>query len=230
MNIAVGSAFRNMSPRINRYLAQVLELQEHVGADHHVRVIAVEGDSHDQTDEALAARAEMWGIDIDVRKCEHGLPEFGSTERPERLRALSKVCREVFAGVTKDDDVLLYVESDLLWQPHDVGSIIDMAMRQDGELDIFAPLVFAGAAFYDIWGFRGTDGERFGPFSPYHESMPTSGIGEIHSAGSCLAMRAEVAMKVKTPRNEQALVGWCKAARKAGYRIGCAVDFRVDHP
>jgi len=38
--------------------------------------------------------------------------------------------------------------------------------------------------------------------------------------------------KHRTVRNtsENALVGWCAANRKAGFKIGCAVDFRVDHP
>lgn len=229
MNIVIGSAFRNMSPRVNRYLAQVLALTQHVGPDHPVRVIAVEGDSHDQTDEVLTARADLWEIDIEVIKCEHGHPEFGSTESPVRLAELTKVSNAIFGAVRKDDDVLLYVESDLVWLPHDVGSLMDMAVRQDAGLDVFAPLVFAGEAFYDIWGHRGLDGERFGPFAPYHSSLPPSGVAEISSAGSCLAMRSEVARKVKN-KTEGALVGWCKSARDAGYHIGCAVDFRVDHP
>lgn len=229
MNIVIGSAFRDMSRAVNRYLAQVMALKQHVGEDHNVRVIAVEGDSVDHTDEVLAARAELWEIDIDIRKSEHGHPHFGSTESPTRLKELTKVSNAIFAGLKKDDDVLLYVESDLLWRPHDVGSLIDMAMRQDGGFDVFAPLVFAGEAFYDIWGFRGLDKERFGPFAPYHNSLPAGGLAEISSAGSCLAMRSEVGRKVKNTSAE-GLVGWCACARKAKYTIACAVDFRVDHP
>ncbi len=29
---------------------------------------------------------------------------------------------------------------------------------------------------------------------------------------------------------EDALVGWCKCARSAGYSIACALDFQVNHP
>lgn len=229
MNIVVGSAFRNSSRYITRYLSQVLALQQHVGPDHPVRVIAVEGDSHDGTAETLAARAELWEVDIDIRTCNHGHPEFGSTESPVRLRELTKVNNAILRGVKAADDVLLYVESDLLWKPHDVGSIIDMAMRREGGFDVFAPLVFAGSAFYDIWGYRGLDGERFSPFAPYHRDMPATGVAEISSAGSCLAMRAKIARKVRNT-TENALVGWCKCAREADYTIACAVDFRVNHP
>lgn len=130
MNIVVGSAFRNASRYLNRYLAQIMALREHVDEPrHHVRVIAVEGDSHDGTAETLLARADLWDIDIDVINCDHGHPEFGSTESPVRMRELSKVCAAIHGGLRPHDDVLLYVESDLVWQPHDVGSLIDMADR-----------------------------------------------------------------------------------------------------
>jgi hypothetical protein len=230
MNIVVGSAFRNMSSRINRYFKQVHALAEHIGPDHSVRVIAVEGDSVDETERELVHMAELWQLDTSLRKHDHGHPPFGSTEEPLRLEALSGVMLEIFKAVKKEDDVLLYVESDLIWKPHEVGSIIDIAFEQREGFDIVAPMVWAGEAFYDIWGFRGLDGQRFSPFEPYHEDLPLHGIGEISSAGSCLAMRAEVAMKVRPTNNKKALVGWCKAARAKKYRIGCAVDFEVHQP
>jgi hypothetical protein len=134
-------------------------------------------------------------------------------------------------AVEKADDVVVYVESDLVWTPHDVGSLIDIAFERREDFDVVAPLVFAGEAFYDIWGFRGTDGERFGPFAPYHPSLERGeAIVEIGSAGSCLVMAGKIARTVKAPGNKRALVGWCDAATKKKFRIGVAVDFRVDHP
>ena len=229
MNIVVGSAFRNMSGRVNRYFQRVHALKEHVGSKHPVRIIAVEGDSTDETDLELAHMAELWEIPTTVVKHNHGLPPFGSTEKPERLKTLTGVSNKIFRSVLKKDDVLVYVESDLLWEPHDVGSLVDFAMDNREGFDIFAPMVWAGEAFYDIWGFRGLDGERFGPFAPYHESLPHKGFGEISSAGSCLVMRAEIAREVKN-ESDDALVGWCEAARKRKYKIACALNFRVDHP
>ena len=61
MNIVMVSSFRNMSGRLNRYFHQAFALQEHVSKmspDHTVRVVAVEGDSYDETYERRAAAGE----------------------------------------------------------------------------------------------------------------------------------------------------------------------------
>lgn len=228
MNIVIGSAFRNSSGRINPYFQRAHHLVR--TTEHTVRVIAVEGDSHDDTARELAHIGGLWEIPTDVRTHNHGYPIFGSTEKPERLKALSGVLREVYAGVLETDDVLVYVESDLLWNAGTIAELAEMAHRQADGFDIIAPLTFAAEAFYDIWGYRGTDSQRFVPFKPFHDSLPETGIGEIHSAGSCLVMRADVARAVDSTDNTNALVGWCAAARGAGYRIGCSVDHRIDHP
>lgn len=231
MNIVVVSAFRNMSGRVNRYFQQVHALATHVGPDHPVRVVAVEGDSVDETERELVSLGKLWQIPTTVVRHDHGKKVFGSTEEPERIEALSGVLAAGMGGVEKSDDVVVYVESDLVWKPHDVGSLIDIAFERRAKLDVVAPLVFAGDAFYDIWGFRGTDGSRFGPFAPYHPCLESGEpLVEIGSAGSCLVMRADVARTVDSSKNREALVGWCGLARKKKFRIGVAVDFRVDHP
>lgn len=231
MQIVVISAFRNMSGRVCRYFKQVHELTEHVGAKHPVRVVAVEGDSFDETELELAHMAELWQIDTEIIKHEHGCKVFGSTEEPDRLDALTGVLMAGMGAISKSDDIVLYVESDLLWQPHDVGSVIDIAYRRDGNFDVIAPLCMAGECHYDVWGVRGLDGERFGPFVPYHADVigKRSGLIEVESVGSCLAVRAAAAAKVK-PIGKEALRSWCAGARKAGLRIAVSLDFKVDHP
>lgn len=223
MKIAIGSAFRNMAWRLGDYFTRVEALRQHAGPDHTVRVIAVEGDSKDDTYNALRAV----GPSVTVHKCSHGGPVYGSTEAPERMRALSRVGNAIFNGVNDDDDVLVYVESDLIWDPHTIGSLIDMAVRRDGGYDVFAPLVFAGLSFYDVWGFR-KDGARFAPFPPYHSGLAPTGLTEVDSAGSCLVMRAEVARTIRIT-NDYCLAGWCEAARGKGYRIAVHPEFRIQH-
>jgi len=224
VNIAVGSAFRNSAWRLGQYLARVQALRDHAGRDHVVRVIAVEGDSKDNTYELLRTAGPL----VSVRKCSHGGPIYGSTERPERMKALSRVGNAIFEAVREDDDVLVYIESDLLWDPHTIGSLIDMAIRRDGGYDVFAPLVFAGLSFYDVWGFR-KDGARFAPFPPYHSGLAKTGLTEVDSVGSCLVMRGDVARDVRI-ENEHCLVGWCESARSKGYRIATHAEFRITHP
>lgn len=228
MNIIIGSAFRNSTRYLMRYLNQVVGLAHHAGPSHSIRVIAVEGDSQDGTHQALAMNSAIRSVKLEVVKCEHGLPWFGSTEETSRMVALSKVGNAIFEAVRPDDDVLVYVESDLIWDAHTIGSLIDFAMRQEGGFDVFAPLVFAGPHFYDIWGFRAVNGDRFSPFPPYYIGL--DGVPcEIGSAGSCLVMRGEVARKCRI-RNDYCLVGWCEDARANGYRIAVHPGFKVNHP
>jgi len=236
MNIAVVSLFRNMVGRIDPYMAQIDTLQRHVwldSTDHTVRVIAVTGDNTDATEDELQVSANRYRVPLSIVKCNHGLQVFPSCEDPNRLAALTKVLMAGMRAVSHDkygDDVVLYVESDLIWNPHQVGSIIDMAYRRDGYFDIIAPMIFCGdgSQFYDVWGFR-HDGARFSWDAPYTHDLLYGGITELDSVGSCFACRAKVAEKV-TPIGKLALVSWCNGARAQGYQVGVAQGFRVSHP
>lgn len=225
MNIVIGSAFRNSGNYLVRYFQQVAALQKHVGSEHTVRLIAVEGDSYDHTREALPALSP---VPLTHIKHDHGKPWFGSTEAPERLHELSKIGNLIFENVLPTDDVLVYIESDLIWDAHTIGSLIDMAMRRDSGFDVFAPMIFAGNLFYDVWGFRGMDGARWSPFSPYHNER-NQGFTETSSVGSCLVMRGDVARSARII-NDMCLVGWCEDAKNKGYRIAIHSDFKVNHP
>lgn len=226
MNVVIGSAFRNMAGRVDQYFAQVAALKQAL-IKHPLRVIAVEGDSTDATLAGLARGATEVDVPIDIRIHDHGHPPFASTEAEERMAALTGVSEEIFAGLTDDDDVLIYVESDLIWGPRTMLGLIDILTEEDG-VDVVAPLVKAGNAFYDIWAFR-KDGERFhsGP-EPYHAAA-TPPLTEVDSAGSCLVMRAETGREVRYARRG-ALVAWCEAARTLGNRIWVAHDLVIRHP
>jgi hypothetical protein len=229
VNIAVGSAFRDSAARLAGYFSRVKALAAHAGPPHAVRVIAAEGDSRDGTRQALSAVALAAGLPLQVQPCGHGGPAFGSTEEPARMAALTGVGNAIFGAVRGDDDVLVYVESDLLWDPQTVGSLIDMAVERRGGFDVLAPMVWAQpGVFYDIYAYR-KDGTRFSSFAPYHPALATAGVTEVDSAGSCLVMRGEVARQVRIPHGG-VLVGWCDAARAAGYRVGVAREFGVQHP
>jgi GT2 family glycosyltransferase len=227
VNIVVGTAFRNSSNvQINRFFNQVLALKNHAGDEHSVRVVAVEGDSEDDTRQRVATGAKSRKLDLDLRHLSHGGPVFGSTEAPERMAALSKVGNEILNGVTNQDDVLVYVESDLGWDPHTIGSLVDVVAENRGGFDVITPLVMAGSTFYDIWAFR-KNGSRFGPFKPYHPELSETGITEVDSVGSCLVMRAEVGRMVRM--TDGALVEWGNNARRAGFKIGVYSEFKVKH-
>jgi hypothetical protein len=233
MKVQVVSAFRNMSGRIPKYYQQVHALRVAFENRVEVGVVACTGDNTDGTREDLLWAQGNWALPTTIVDYSHGGPAWGSTEEGERLAKLSGVLNAALDGVAADTDYVLYVESDLLWDPYQAHDLVAEVVRDPVTFQVVAPLVYAGADFYDVWGHRGTDGERFAPFPPYHESLTglldEECVVEVSSVGSCLAMAGVVARTVRVD-NGNALVGWCQAARDAGYRIGVAPHLRVDHP
>jgi len=229
MRFALGSAFRNSAGRqIRRYFSQVEELMADLTpGGHELDLILVEGDSTDNTRGELVSRAEATGLNFNLITRNHGGPEFGSTEHPERMRALSFVGNGILDGVPNHTDILFYVESDLIWTSRTLLALADQLEQK--RIDVIAPLVFAGPHFYDVWGFRDLDGHRFGPFHPYSHSLKLSQPTEVGSVGSCLVMFGHVARKTRIPCGE-ALVGFCRVAREHGYRVWTDARQRVDHP
>lgn len=242
MNIVLGSAFRNsFGTQIDRWAKQCRALQDllysprrraalGLGIDDPLRfrVVAVEGDSTDRTRWQLHQDCKRQGLDLDLRVCNHGCRVFGSTEEQDRLTALSQVGNAILSGVNEHDDVMVYIESDLLWSPETIIRLISLVLEGYG---VIAPLIFAGENFYDIFVYRGLDGNRFGPFPPYHphlslsETLPV----EVASAGSCLVMRGEVARRCRI-RDNMALLGFCVDVRGKGYRIFVDKRERIYHP
>lgn len=220
--IVLGSAFRNSAGSVGTYMRRAEKLAQLVGG---LTVIAVEGDSKDATQEALRMSARKRHLPLRLVECNHGGPVFGSVETEERFVALSKVGNAIFDAVAPTDSLLLYVESDLDWEPAAMAELLRRAATQYGGFDVHAPLVKAGQCFYDVWGFRDLEGHRFGPMKPFHHALSDRPM-EISSAGSCLAMRAEVARAVRI-RNNYCLVGWCEDARNQGFRIAVHPDLAV---
>lgn len=228
MRVAIGSAWRNSDHNVAPYLRRVAQLRDALGVGCSVRIIAAEGDSCDRTRDSLRMLSGIVELETEIIDVSHGGPDFGSTEAPERMVALSKVGNAIFDAVKEDDDILLYIESDLRWNAEVAETLIHAAAARVAGFDVFAPMVFAGRAFYDIWGFRTLDGVRFGPFEPYSQALNSDWrVCEVGSVGSCLAMRGEVARKTRI-RNDYCLVGWCEDARNNGYRIGVVPELRVD--
>jgi hypothetical protein len=241
VNVVLGSAFRNAAGKqIERWANQCDSLDKGLRLlDFGFKMVAIEGDSTDSTRKELDALTYF--LPLSVYTCNHGGPVFGSTEHSDRLTALSKVGNAILDHSTERDcDVLVYVESDLIWTPETIISLISKVSQG---YDIIAPLIFAGDLFYDIFVYRGLDGERFSPFYPYHESIGkntllykkekdtvlVSRLVEVQSAGSCLVMRAEIARKCRI-RNDMALLGFCQDVREKGYHIFVDPSQRIQHP
>lgn len=229
MNVVLGSAFRNSSARhqLQTYFGQVDMLKSLCAVMHwSLRLVAVEGDSVDSTRADLQTFADALQVPLQLVVREHHGPWFGSTEAPERMAALSYVGNGILESITGEDDVLVYVESDLLWRPETFLRCIDQLRPH--EADVIAPMTFAGAAFYDIWAFR-KNGHRFGPHHPFHGELRFDSLTPVDSAGSCLVMRADVARSCRIIDNE-ALVGFCRDVWRKGFSVQCDARERIFHP
>lgn len=228
MNIAVGSAFRNSAGRhLSRYVDRLDAFRRFAEAmGDTVRWIAVEGDSVDNTGMEIQRYRDQLRLNTELVRRNHGGPVFGSVEAPERMKALSYVGNGILESVKEDDDVLLYVESDLYW---DSAVIYQLIAQLGPGYEIVAPLIFAGELFYDVWAFRGLDGQRFSPFKPYHSSLDLKQTTRISSAGSCLVMLASVARQCRIV-DDNALVGFCADAGSKGFSVHVDPRLYVRHP
>ena len=242
MNVLLISAFRNSSrAHIDRWHAQTGQLGNALYPVNRTRLstLAVEGDSANPTYEMLKSRIEKGRGERTSRwltQYHHNGPHFGSVESAERMTQLSLVADHWLDYIRRchmlsSSDVVIYVESDLIWEASTMVALID-ALAGTTEYDVVSPLVFAGEHFYDVWGFRGLDGSQFAPFPPYHSSIPISAdphLVEVSSIGSCVAFRPVVATSAPS-MSGGAFVGWCANVRAAGHRIAVAPSLRIHHP
>jgi hypothetical protein len=231
MNIVIGSIFRNSTSYLNRYFNQVARLTEAMeAAGHTLSMILVEGDSTDDTYAVMRQRIELETLNAILLKCEHGGPVFGSIDNETRWRNISKVCNHLLNNTPKCD-ILIYVESDILWTPETMMALIDHIP----EVDIIAPMCFhlPTGKFYDTFGYR-KNGEMFSYHSPYHPSIDrTFAPGEtipIDCAGSCFIMKGEVTRLARFSPPELCIVGFGQDARQWGFSYHLDPNQRVYHP
>lgn len=229
MRVVVASAHRSHAGRVKNYMRQVADLRDEIAGAAHVRVIAAEGDSTDNTRDELIKQARAHQLDLELLDVTHGGPHYGSTEQPERMAQLSKIANSIFDAVRPDDDMIVYCESDLLWAPAAAISLINHAYHGTYNFDVWAPLVMAGDLFYDTWAYRDLNGNRLSPLKPYHRHLENDKIMELSSAGSFLVARASIARHCRI-RDNNALVGWCADVRRNGWKIAIDSLVTVRHP
>lgn len=224
MNVVLASIFRNSTGYLDRCFDQAARLRAALEADGHtLRLLLAEGDSSDGTWEQLQQRIGSSGR---LLKLEHGGPEFGSVDNEQRWRQISFVCNGLLAAVPQEANAVIYVESDLIWEPETMLALL-------GALDTVpavSPMSFHQAGFfYDTWGFR-RNGIRFQPNPPYHPDLHGDVAMRIDSAGSCIVMRGEVARSCRFDPPELGIVGFCRDIYRHGYSLTLLPAYRVVHP
>jgi len=230
MNLAILSCFRNSSPEFVRlYCCRVSGLlRSTIGTGLNVELLAAWGDSTNDTRGNLMSMLPTLGIPFKLVERHHGFPDMGSSEHPDRLRGFAFAANGTFESVSEHVDAAAYIESDLIWQ---TDTLLAAIRHVKSGRDVVAVPVFCGEGhkvFYDIWGFRGLDGERYGPFPPHHRELNQGQLTELSAAGSFLVMSGAVARACRC--SDQALVGFCADARAKGFKVWTDWGLRVYHP
>lgn len=210
------SIFRNSERYLDRYISQVKALRELED----VRVIAVEGDSTDDT------YARLLDTDFTALKVEHGGPFFESLNRPLRWRQIAAVCNVGMVAAQRDllpNEPLLYVESDLIWKPETLVKLIDHTEKYPA----VTCLSMRGARFYDTFGYT-ANGKRFGPWPPYFEGGSTAHMHKIDSCGSVIAMSYDTA-QVAFFGHTDCIIGLGQSIRDAGLSLWIDPTLKVIH-
>lgn len=246
MNITLASAFRNSTSYLQRYLSQIADLDHALyERGHRLSLIWVEGDSTDSTQKML--HAARWRFKSTIVLANHGGPAYGSIENVQRFAQLAYVANKAWEVLPADADVVIWAESDLIWEPAMMVRLIEWLAA----VPVVGCMVMDGPnSFYDVFCFR-RNGQRFTKQPPYHadlvglndrtdrtdgthmshESHPSyaSPLLEMDSIGSIVAMRGDVARAVWVPM-EDVLVGTCRMIRELGHKVWLDTGSRCFHP
>lgn len=185
MRVAACSIFMNSANYVDRYFDQMHTL----GKSFDLSLVLTEGDSNDSTWDELKSR---WHPGIYLKQVNHGGPYFGSVDNNQRWEQISRVVRPTIAKALElEPDVVVWVESDLVWDVDVMARLID-SVNVPGRTSCPMVLADSSTRFYDIWGYR-MNGKMFLaqepylPEDPFHFQQPGSPLVHIDSCGSCFA-------------------------------------------
>jgi len=226
MNITLCSAFRNAEKYLKRYFNMVGHLDNYLNdRGHTLWCVWGEGDSTDGTYKALTKHAGGLPFIVYNVDCSHGGPVFGSVESAERFKQLAGVGNLILQHVPLDTDAVVWVESDLTWQPEMLIALIDRLQY----LPCVAPMIMekSTGGFYDTWAFR-CNGQHFTKHYPYHTDLHDD-LLQMDSVGSCVAMLGDIAKRVRFPE-EDVFVGLCRQINALGESVWLDPALTVWHP
>lgn len=227
MRVCVGSMLRDAEPYLDTFLRQCDELERLFEAwGDECRFVFALNDCVDRTPQIVQEWAQGRHVTIEYRN--DGCPYYPSVDRPERWRHLAWVQNAVLDRIDYvDDDVFVWVESDLLINPSDVGALVE---QLSARRPVLAPLLMGlNGQFYDTHG-TSVGGVKFRKKAPFHECLEGDPeYVEADSSGGCFVALASVASEARcTP--EEGYVGYCKTLVGKGYPWTLACRYKVVHP
>lgn len=217
MNITLCSAFRNSCAYIGRYFEQVAQLHDALHArggpkGNPLNLLFGWGDSDDSTDALLMRLGRPLGATL--VEYHHGGPVFDSVVHLSRFAQLAAVWNRIWERIPNDADAVLFVESDLIWQAGTMLTLLDRL----ADYPAIAPMIllrrepYPSYYWYDSWAFV-KDGGHIANSPPYFDGWDLREPIRVDSAGSCLAIRGEIARQLYWPA-EDVVVGVCRQIRE----------------
>ena len=219
MHVAIATLFRDSIGYIDTFFSQVTELHKHVN----VRLIACEGDSNDNSWDHLRTAAESAPFTVELLKRDHGGNRYPRDINPMRFQQLAYLANSMLAMIG-DEGAYIRVESDLLWDAKTMLALIQHLKT----VPAVVPMVWRSGVFYDTWAFR-KDGVKFTNHPPYHVCLQENGLIRLDSAGSCMAIRGDIARRLRIPP-EDAFVGTCRFIYQLGGSVWLDKEVSVTHP
>lgn len=229
MKLAVLSLFRNRIWALPRYFAQIEALAQKVERLH---VVAVENNSTDNTRKTLT----RWKYPhLNILGQHTNDPEYGSVVHPERFRILSNAANIGLDFIADwiDTDLVMFMESDIMWTPETVLTLAKNVMSTGG---IIAPMVYTqmDRVFYDFWAFRTSENVHFPTFNEVKFRTSKQGLEQVWSAGTCLMFPHKLLLAgARFDPNEAkngAIVSFCRKAAELEYNTYVNYDLAIYHP
>lgn len=219
----LASVFRNATGYLDRYQDQIEKLRVHGP----VHVVAVEGDSDDDTWRRLQS------LDFYSLKAEHGGPNYGSIDLQARWRQLAAVCNVAMCAATRfcqPDEPFVYIEADLMWEPETILTLVDDLTR----VPAVAPMSMihdqetGTERFYDTYGHT-KDGELFELYPPYCDGWDPDSLIPIDTAGSCFVTLGSYLPYLHFSPTE-CIRGIGQSLRQNGWQLYLDPTVKVVHP
>lgn len=225
MNVTLCSAFRSACGYLPRYFDQCHQLDALLHEQGHtLRFVWGEGDSTDATLKTL--QAATYRFKASIVDCTHGGQAYGSIESWARFKQLSHVGNVIWAAIPEDTDAVIYVESDLIWEPVTLVKLLEALTVYPAVVPMIMDSPPA-ETFYDVWGFR-RNGIRFTKRFPFHADFWPHSVMQLDSAGSCMALRWKLAQWLSFP--EDCFVGFCRLLHEQGGELWLDPTLTVFHP
>lgn len=225
MNVAVVSMFRDATAYLDRYFAQVIALRVLLEAQgDRLRVVAVENNSTDDTWDRLSAftHNELGTLVEAHDDC----PYWPSVDVPDRWRHLAWVQNHTLTELDDGDDIYVYVESDLTWDPTELLALIG---RYD-ETEAWSVPIYSkvrGGRYYDSWGSR-MNGTSLAGRAPYHPDWKPEPM-VMDSVAAIIVCSAQVARQCRFSP-EDGVLGFCRDLKSLGVTIMLDPALAAVHP